>query len=174
MTRKNLVLVTMAALLGTGVWSFGCGSSGSGGGPNAGSLDGGRRDGGGITGDGGPGADDAGGTGTGTANDQQCAANGADADSCSQCCIDNHSSGQRTFIVAVHTCECGNNGPCRSPCASTFCSSQVKAPDPSCVQCMEKDLLPDAGTSCFGLVDQACAGDPDCVAQQKCFGICPK
>lgn len=183
MRSKVLALVTMVTLLGLGAWSFGCSSSSdSGGGPNASTLDGGAKGGdvGGGTGDAGRGVapdagpGDAGGTGnTGTSNpDQACAANGADADTCSQCCIDNHMTGQRTFITAVHTCECANNGPCRSQCGNTFCASSPQTPDPACINCMERDLLPDAGTSCYRAVSQACGADQDCVAEQNCFGIC--
>lgn len=171
--KKTLALGISATLLAVGAWSFGCSSSSTGG--TAGDAGGGgpdastTRDGGG-----GGGRDGGGGGGEGGApNPDEACAVGADADSCANCCVDRHKTGQRTFIISVHTCECGTNGPCKGTCANSFCAPDASNPDQQCLTCLTNDLTPDAGTPCYGQVDQACSADPDCVAEQNCFGICP-
>jgi len=90
-----------------------------------------------------------------------------DLSMCVACCQNNHPEGTNTFIAAIVSCECGSGGACKNQCSGStnYCATMM-TPSNSCNTCLNTTL----GTngSCTTPVNDACNGDPDCVAYLAC------
>ena len=83
---------------------------------------------------------------------------------CVSCCFNNHPDGAVTYFGTLETCACTTGATCHSAsvCLNNLCKGSN--PSPTCDNCLSN---PDAG-DCYNKADNACAGDPDCVALFDC------
>jgi len=134
-----------------------------------------------VTGDDGPAGDDAGCSGMARAD-------------CVKCCRMGDMSGYQTLVHSELGCACApaicgpiDGGSDAEPpfdaasdasvlglgACTASCGSMPMAPDQECGRCVTESLGGMANPGpCFSEVRDACAGDPSCVAYDKCMKTC--
>lgn len=115
--------------------------------------------------------DDAGTTGD---PDTACGAE-ATLQACGTCCVTAHKAGYTVFQDSILACACKGTGadggaPCATECAATICAATPANPDTACNTCLQGSI--GMGGGCQQQVSTDCTGNADCVAEQKCVGLC--